>query len=62
LCHFGRADDDGDRVDPSRDRVTYLGALVCDHSHGGSADVAGSHAADLNIPFFSHVAMLYFGR
>jgi hypothetical protein len=40
---------------------TYLGALVSDHSHGGSADVSGSHAADLNIPFFSHVAMLCFG-
>jgi hypothetical protein len=58
----GMCADENDRGDhPShfgrRRRETYLGALVGDHSHGGATDVAGTHAADLDVPFFSHVVL-----
>ena len=33
---------------------SYLGALLGNHGHGRAADVAGAHAADLDIPFVAH--------
>ena len=33
---------------------SYLGALLGNHGHGRASDVAGAHAADLDIPFVAH--------
>lgn len=33
---------------------SYLGALLGNYGHGRAADVAGAHAADLDIPFVAH--------
>lgn len=38
----------------SRDGRSYLGALLGNHGHGRTTDVAGAHAADLDIPFVAH--------
>lgn len=34
---------------------SYLWALLGNDGHGRATDVAGAHAADLNIPFLGHV-------
>jgi len=31
--------------------VRSLGTLLCDDSHGGATDVAGTHTADFDIEF-----------
>jgi hypothetical protein len=43
-----------DAVDTVDADGSYLWTLLGNDGHGRATDVAGAHAADLNIPFLSH--------